>query len=73
MKTPPVNPNYLPPTTTGTPPLKPLRKEGIEAANEIRKGYRSEIPFPDDAPLHGLPLPNLDWYYKDQGRPEPGA
>ena len=53
--------------------MKPLRKEGIEAANEIRKGYRSEIPFPDDAPLHGLPLPNLDWYYKDQGRPEPGA
>ena len=58
MNTPPANPNYLPPTTTATRPMKPIRPETkalVKAWGLLKENEKPVIP--DDAPLYGLPLP----------------
>ena len=63
MNQPTAETNYLPTTTTPIPPtrqLKPISKESRDAA---KAGLTRKPLAPDDAPLHGLPLP--DWGLKD--------
>jgi hypothetical protein len=58
MNTPPAKPNYLPPTTTATRPLKPFHPDAVRIVNENWGRKIKDMPvIPDDAPLYGLPLP----------------